>query len=380
MIYLDNAATTFPKPPQVNNAMAVAMRKYGANPGRSGHDMSIEAAEEIYRCRSDVSEFFNADGPECVAFTLNCTHATNMVLKGLLRSGDHVVTTCLEHNAITRPLNSLSRMGVTFTQVQITPEDNDSIVDAFRKAINSRTRLIVCIHASNVWGIRLPIERIAALGRQYGIPVLVDAAQTAGVLPIDVKDIGIDYLCTAGHKGLYGPMGTGILITKAENQLSTIIEGGTGTNSVSFDQPDTMPEKFESGTPNMPGISGLRAGINFINKKGMKNIADHEYKLIQHLYKNLSQIDGVKLYMPMPTPRYFVPVLSFNIREEDSETIAKRLNSSGIEVRAGLHCSPLAHEFCGTLDRGAVRICPSVFTNIKEINQVISVIKKVASK
>ena len=250
MIYFDNAATTFPKPRQVTNAVNNALNHYGANPGRSGHNMSIAGAEEIYRCRSAAADMFHAPGPECVIFTLNCTHAMNMVLKGLLRPGDHVVTSCLEHNAVMRPLHALAANDITFTAAQIFPGDNDATVNAFRNALQPNTKLIVCMQASNVWGIRLPVERIAALGKQYEIPIAIDCAQSAGVIPIDMQESGFDYLCIAGHKGLYGPMGTGMLITANGSQLSTILEGGTGTGSVSYVQPETMPDRFESGTPN----------------------------------------------------------------------------------------------------------------------------------
>jgi cysteine desulfurase family protein len=377
MIYLDNAATTYPKPTSVQNAVSYAFKSYGANPGRAGHSMSISSAEEIYRCRLAAAEFFKASGPECVAFTLNCTHAMNYVLKGLLKPGDHVVTSCVEHNAVVRPLRALAQNGVTFTPALVYPGDNDATVNSFRNALRSNTVLIVCTHASNVWGIRLPIERIAALGHQYGIPIAVDSAQSAGVLPIDMTDGGLDYLCVACHKGLYAPMGTGILITPNGSNLKTIIEGGTGTNSISMEQPLTMPDRMESGTPNMPGIAGVRAGIEFVKSKGIETIYKHEMTLIQHLYKNLSQMKGVKLYMPEPVSTYFVPVLSFNVGETPSEVIAQKLSEQGFAVRAGLHCAPSAHECMGTLEQGAVRVCPSVFNNLNEMNSFAATLKKI---
>lgn len=377
MIYLDNSATTFPKPMSVVNAVMQALTKYGANPGRSGHRLSMQASEEIYKCRNVISDFFNADGPECVVFTLNCTQSTNTVLKGLLKPGDHVVTSCLEHNAITRPLSALEKRGVTFTEAEVYPIDNDATVDSFRAAINKNTKLIACMHASNVFGIRVPIERISALAHTYGIPILVDAAQSAGVLPIDVKKNNIDYLCTSGHKGLYGPMGTGILVTSKGDTLSTFIEGGTGTNSLSYFQPDTMPDKFESGTPNMPGIVGLRAGIDFIKKKGMQNISRHEHYLVGYLYDRLKNMDEVELYMPKPDSDYFVPLISFNLVDKDSELIASMLNERGIYVRAGLHCAPSAHRCLKTIDRGTVRVCPSVFTKKCDMDFCIQALKQI---
>lgn len=205
MIYLDNSATTYPKPLQVSNAIFHAMKKYGANPGRSGHTMSRKSGEEIERCRKTAALMFGAQSSSNVVFTLNCTQALNMVIKGILKPGDHVVTSCIEHNAVMRPLKKLEDSEITYTAVKVYPGDNERTLDSFRKGMNAKTALIVCTHASNVWGIRLPIERIAALGKIYGVPVLVDGAQSAGILPLDVQKMGIDFLCLAGHKGLYAP-------------------------------------------------------------------------------------------------------------------------------------------------------------------------------
>lgn len=377
MIYFDNAATTYPKPAAVRSAVSNALKNYSANPGRSGHSMSMAAAEEVYRCRTAAADFFHAPGPECIAFTLNCTHALNYVLKGLLKPGDHVVTSCLEHNAVMRPLQALGEKGVTYTAAKVFPGDNDSTVNSFRSVLNSNTKLIVCTHASNVWGVRLPVERIAALGHQYGIPIVVDCAQSAGVLPIDMADSGFDYLCIAGHKGLYAPMGMGMLITPDGSELSTTIEGGTGTNSVSFAQPETMPDRMESGTPNMPGIAGLRAGIEFVSRRTPENIYKHEMQLIRYIYQKLSHMDGITLYTPEPSEPYFAPVLSFNVTDTPSEIVAQKLNTHGIAVRAGLHCAPAAHEFMGTIKQGAVRVCPSVFSNMNETQTFISSLMKI---
>ena len=377
MIYLDNAATTYPKPVSVQNAVNSALKNYGANPGRAGHSMSLAAAEEIYRCRSAAAGFFNAPGPECVAFTLNCTHALNYVIKGLLKPGDHAVVSCLEHNAVMRPLQKLMESGGTATRVRVFPGDNDATVNAFRSALRENTKLIICTHASNVWGIRLPVERIAALGHIYGIPIAVDCAQSAGVLPIDMADGKFDYLCVAGHKGLYGPMGTGMLITPDGSELDTIIEGGTGTNSISLDQPPTMPDRMESGTQNMTGIAGLRAGIEFVKNRGIQTIYKHEMSLVRYLYKRLSEMKNVKLYTSEPDTFYFAPVLSFNVGDIASETIAQKLNTYGVAVRAGLHCAPAAHDFMGTLTQGAVRVCPSAFSTVNDINSFILSLMKI---
>lgn len=376
MIYLDNAATTFPKPPQVITAMAETQRTKGANPGRSGHKLSMAASEELYLCRVAASDLFGAPGPECVAFTVNCTLALNMVIKGVLKPGDHVVTSNLEHNAVMRPLQSLEDQGILFTQAKVVPGDNNATIVNFRHALRPNTALIVCTHASNVWGIRLPVERIAALGREYGIPTAVDCAQSAGVLPINLADSRIDYLCIAGHKGLYGPMGTGMLIASNGSLPKSIIEGGTGTTSESFLQPDMMPEQAESGTPNLPGIAGLRRGIEFVKQKGTDTIFQHELKLVRQLYEKLSMNKKVRLYTPMPDEKHFVPVLSFNIEGMQSEEVAQRLDAAGIAVRPGLHCASSAHRFMDTMQQGTVRVSPSAFNNSKEINRLVMEIAK----
>ncbi len=378
MIYLDNAATTYPKPRPVIDAVTRALRVYGANPGRSGYSMSIATSEEVYRCRTAAAGFFNAPGPECVAFTVNCTNAVNYVLKGLLKPGDHAVVSSLEHNAVMRPLDALREKGVTFTKAEVFPGDNDSTVDSFRKAINGRTKLIICTHASNVWGIRLPVERIAALAHEYGIRMAVDCAQSAGVLPIDINGSGIDYLCAAGHKGLYGPMGTGMLIAPDGGSLATVIEGGTGTQSALSSQPVTMPDRMESGTQNVPGIAGLRAGIEFVKARGIKNINRHEMEIIRYMYDEMSKMKYIRLYTRQPQPEYYVPVLSFNVGSIPSETAGRLFAEKGIAVRAGLHCAPEAHRFMGTQENGAVRVAPSVFTGIGEAKQFLFALGRIA--
>lgn len=378
MIYFDNSATTYPKPFTVSKAVMESIKKYGANPGRSGHSMSRISGMEVEKCRKVAADMFGVENPHNIAFTLNCTQALNMVIKGILKEGDHVVTSCIEHNAVMRPLNKLKKDGlITYTVAQVYPGNNDMTVDSFRKAINSKTKLIVCTHASNVWGIKLPIERISALAKIYGIPILVDGAQSGGLIPINLKNSYIDFLCLAGHKGLYGPMGTGMLITNKADMLGTIIEGGTGTDSMILCQPKNMPQKFESGTPNMWGISGLRAGMEFVMAKGIKNIVAHENELILYLYDKLKKINGVKLYMPRPENKYFVPLLSFNMEGYISDEIGKILDNNSIEVRTGLQCAPKAHEFAGTAKTGVVRVSPSVFNKKAEIDRLVEIIKTI---
>lgn len=374
MIYLDNSATSYPKPQSVSAAVSAAVRS-SANPGRSGHSLSLASAEKIFSARQTAAKFFGAENEENIIFTQNCTTALNMAIKGLLSSGDHVVVSSLEHNAVMRPLEKMKDMGVSYTKAEVFPADNDKTVDSFRHAINAKTKMIICTHASNVWGIRLPIERLCALAHAYGLLFVVDAAQSAGVIPVDMHS-GYDIVCTAGHKGLYGPMGTGMMILSGNVMPQTIIEGGTGSNSISLIQPDELPDRFESGTPNFPGIAGLKAAIDFVDRRGIDNISAHEFKVIQYLYRSLEKKKKIKLYTPFPEKEHFVPVLSFNVDGYDSEEVGAVLSRNNIAVRAGLHCAPCAHEAMGTLQCGTVRISPSVFTRMNDIDRVVFVLSR----
>lgn len=374
MIYLDNAATTYPKPQNVRRALSDAALR-SANPGRSGHSLAMAAGETIYKCRTKAAEMFGAKSPENVIFTPGCTYSANMVIKGLLKSGDHVVVSDMEHNAVMRPIKAMTERGVTYTVVK-TSENDDETIAAFRNALKGSTRLVVCTHVSNVWGIKLPVERLAALCRQYGIPVMTDAAQSAGVFEINAEESGFDFVCIPAHKGLYGAMGTGLLIVRDPDTLSTIIEGGTGSGSLSLDQPDFPPDKFESGTPNFPGIAALSAGLDFVKARGIGKIHEHEITLLREFYDRISENKHVTLYTRRPD-KSSGGVLSFNVGELDSETAAAFLNDKGIAVRAGLHCAPLAHEHFGTLKRGAVRIAPSYFTNMNEIVTAARVVNSI---
>ncbi len=370
MIYLDNGATTYPKPPQVRKRMSEALQNLGANPGRAGHAMAMQTAEAVFHTRESAAALFHAAGPENVVFTLNCTQAINLVLKGLLHPGDHVVLSCLEHNAVLRPVWSLTKQGVSYTVAKVFPGDDDRTLESFASCIKPNTRLIACTHASNVWGIRLPAQRLAALAHEHGAAFLLDAAQSAGTVPIDMSKMQMDYLCCAGHKGLYGPMGTGMLIFApgAELQLDTIIEGGTGSASASPEQPVILPDRFESGTGNTPGEIALGAGIDFIRSMGEKKIFLHEMNLIRRLYRRLEQNPNIILYTPEPDDEHYVPVLSFNVEGFSSEETATRLDKAGFALRAGLHCAPLAHDWAQTMQTGAVRCVPSVFTRPEEVD------------
>lgn len=377
MIYLDNAATTYPKPQSVIKAVDDALKK-SANPGRSGHTLSQSTAISVYEVREKLKDMFSAPAVENVVFTLNCTHAINYVLKGLIKSGDRIVTSSFEHNAVMRPLEKLKKQGVHVDIAEAYPDDKEATVRSFSRLINTNTKLVICTAASNVIGLKMPIKEIGMMCKQFGISFCVDAAQLAGVCDINMKECNIDYLCIAAHKGLYAPMGTGILITK-DNRLDTIIEGGTGTASIMLNQPNDLPEMLESGTINVPGIIGLGAGIDFVKSKGFDKIYNHEMGLVKRLYKQLKSTPGVKLYTPEPDDNY-APVLSFNINGLNSVDSASKLNSLGFATRAGLHCAPFAHKRIGTIESGTVRICPSVFTSGQDIDKFAAAVRQISAK
>ncbi len=377
MIYFDNGATTFPKPVSVLNAVNSTLRYNGANPGRSGHKMSVNASEIIYNCRANAAKLFNVEEPERIIFTLNCTTALNIVIKGILKKGDHAIISSLEHNAVVRPLELLKLQGVEYTIADY-DEDEEKIIDNFRKAIKANTKLVICTHASNVFGVKMPIERLSALCRIHGILFCLDAAQTAGVIDISLNNSCIDFLCTAGHKGLYGPMGTGILVINNNYLPDGLIQGGTGSFSMDMNQPEVLPDKYESGTPNLPGIAGLNEGIKFVLNKKCSHIEEYEMELIEMLYIGLRNINGVNLYTRKPLLSKNVPVISFNIKDCDSEEIASLLNDKyNIAVRAGLHCAPLAHKNFKTENSGTVRAVISVFTTKRQINYFLDCVNKI---
>lgn len=379
MIYFDNAATTWPKPRMVRDAMAKALVEYGANPGRSGHTMSLRTADWIYRCREQAASVFGLREPENVVFTLNCTHAVNTVLHGVLRKGDHVVTSDLEHNAVMRPLYRLAEDGmISYSAAHVCEGDFQKTVENFQKAIRKDTRMIICMHASNVFGTVLPIEQIARLAHDRGLLFAVDAAQSAGILPIDMAKSGVDFLCMPGHKGLYGPMGTGLLLCADGEAVRPLLQGGTGSLSAHLYQPSILPDKLESGTGNTPGVLALSAGLDFVTTVGIQSIAEHELALVQELYDALAATAQVRLYTQRPEQGKHAPLLSFNLAGLHSEETAARLNQDGIAVRAGLHCSPCAHSAYGTSETGTVRIAPSYFTSKKDLYELIKSVRKIA--
>ncbi len=369
MIYFDNAATTAQKPREVKTAVINALEHYTANPGRSGYKYSVKTADAVYEVRKKTAEFFGADGAENVVFTSNCTQSINTVLKGILKKGDHLVVSSLEHNAVMRPLNKL---GIRFSVAEVDFEDDNKTCENFKNAIKPNTKMIFCTGASNVCGKILPIKKIGEICKLKRIIFGVDAAQTAGVIPINMKESNIDFLCVAAHKGLYALTGLGVLICR-KNIPETLIEGGTGTNSLSLLQPLEMPERLESGTLNVPAVISLGAGLDFINKKGITKIYKHESEITNKIYKSLSKNTDIVLYTPPPYFWQFVPVLSFNLKGVTSSDTAALLDKHNICVRAGYHCAPTAHKVMNTLESGTVRVSFSAFNTLFEAEEFLKV-------
>lgn len=379
MIYLDNSATTFPKPKSVYNTMNHALKLYGANAGRGSYKMAIETTEKLFETRKAVADFFYCKNVENVIFTYNCTMSSNMAIKGLAQKGGHFVISDLEHNAVVRPLEKLKLKGLCdYSIARVEKNDIDTIKN-FSNAMRENTIAVICTGASNVFGIIPPYKAIAQIAHDYGKLFVLDAAQISGILPINFDDSCIDILCCSGHKGLYGATGVGILIIKDNIILDTIIEGGTGSNSLLKTQPELTPDRFESGTPNIQGIISLKSGINFVNKIGINNIYKHECDILDYLKINFRKIKNMRVYCDNEDGwRNLAPVVSFNVKGVHSEEVAKQLSQYNIAVRAGLHCAPLAHNKMNTLNDGTVRISPSIFTEKNDIDFLIKCVRKIA--
>lgn len=376
-IYMDNAATSWPKPESVYGAMDRFNRQMGANPGRGSNLKSLEAGMVVFETREALASFFGVEDSARIAFTANITMSLNIVLKGLLSPGDHVLISGMEHNAVSRPLFTLAEQGVEVTVIPCAPDGTADPAD-FEKHIRANTRAVCMLHASNVTGTIMPIEKIGAICRNAGLLFVVDAAQSAGVLPIDVQQIEIDALCFTGHKGLLGPQGTGGFYIRPGLEIRSLLEGGTGSFSESTRQPELMPDKFESGTLNTPGIAGLGAGIRFIEETGLARIRQHEITLTKRLMDGLSEISDLRLY-GAADPSARTAVVSFNIGKMDCGQISLLLDQEyGITNRSGLHCAPLAHQTLGTLDRGACRLSPGFFNTAEDVDRAIQAVHAIA--
>lgn len=379
MIYLDNAATSYPKPDVVYDAILASMKDYGANPGRSGHKLALEAGRGIFRARDLVAKLFGIDNSMQIIFTSNATESLNLAIKGSLKEGDHVITSSMEHNSVLRPIKALEAKGVENTIVMC-KKDGSLDPDDVRRAIKENTRLIVLTHGSNVTGTLMPIEEVGKIAKEAGALFLVDGAQTAGIYDINVREMNIDLLAVPGHKGLMGPQGTGILYIREGLDIVQFKEGGTGSKSEDLFQPMMLPDRYESGTPNTPGIIGLGAGIQFILDEGLEKIRNHEKELTRYFIEGLKKIDLVRIYGPQDAEKQ-AAVVSINIGNEDSSEIAFILdNVFNIAIRSGLHCASMAHKTLGTLEQGTVRFSMGYFNRKEDIDQALEAIRNICNQ
>ncbi len=382
-LYLDNAATSFPKPEAMLAAMINYSQAIGASPGRSGHGLSIDAGRIVFEAREKLARLFNIEDPLRIAFTKNVTEAVNIVLFGLLKRGDHVVTTSMEHNSVMRPLRFLQSQGVELSVIPCSSQGDLDPNDVHR-ALQKNTKLVVMTHASNVTGTIMPVEEIGKMTRNRGDVLLcVDAAQTAGALPIDVKKLSIDLLAFTGHKSLYGPQGTGGLYIRegAEQQITPLMQGGTGSRSEFEAQPEFMPDKYESGTPNAIGLTGLSAGVSFILKQKVEAVrAKEEQRTSRFLQQLKEEKDQVTIYGPNDAQRQ-TAVVSFNLKNISPSDAALYFEEKwGIMCRPGLHCAPAAHKTIGTFSQGTVRFSFGFFHSEKDIDTAAAAVRDLLQK
>ncbi len=374
MIYLDNAATTLIKPPAVAKRMKWAVNNL-ASPGRGGYGTAMAAADIVYECREKAARLFNVQNPERIVFTSNATHALNIAIGSLLKPGKRVLISAYEHNSVVRPIFNIG------AKVEVADSklfDRAEATKLFERKMTPEVSLVVINHVSNVFGYELPVEEIAKLCRERGIPFIVDASQSAGVKEIDFKMLGADFIAMPGHKGLYGPQGSGILICGDKLPIP-LLSGGTGSNSLGKEMPDFLPDRLEAGTHNMPGIAGLSAGLDFIINTGVKKIEAHEKKLIRLMIDGLKDISGMDAYAA-PYGACQTGVLSFNLRNVAPEIVGEELGKRNIAVRAGLHCSPLAHKTAGTLPAGTVRASVSAFSKRSDVFTLLNACEDIAKR
>ncbi len=372
-VYFDNSATTFPKPRIVCDSVCSAVNRLGGNPGRGGHSFSQRSAELVYSCREEAASFFSAS-PENVIFTQNCTHALNLAIKGVCKRGDRIVISSMEHNSVARPCYRLATEGCDVQVAKVFPTDEETVA-SYARLITPETKCVVVTAASNVTGRVLPVREIARLCRSVGAVLIADCAQSAGVMPISLDD-GVNIICCAGHKGLYGPTGTGLLVSDG-TRMDTVIEGGTGATSMELTQSPDNPERLESGTLNTVGIAGLLGGLRFVKEIGLHRIYTHESELCDMLIDGLKKLHECKVYR---TGDRFAPIVSFNLEGIDPSALANALSEEGFALRGGLHCAPLAHITLGTAPQGSVRFSPSVFNKPWEVTALINTIKKISKR
>lgn len=379
-IYFDNATTTWPKPPEVIKAMSDYMSSNSAVPGRSGHAFAFNSAKEVFETRELVAHFFNLPLSEKVIFTLNATHAINYALKGLLKKGAHVITSCLEHNAVWRPLKHLEKNNIIELDVWQVNKKGAFDIKSLERLLKPNTKAIVLTHASNVTGQVLSLNKVGALCAREGVALIADAAQTAGIIPIDMQRDNIDILIFSGHKNFYGPTGTGGLCINEKVDLEPLFQGGTGSSSENSAHPIFYPDKLEAGTLNTVGIVALKAGINHINHIGLETVNEKLYHLRSYLAEKLHEINTATVYdTATNTPK--TPVVSFNLKGLPSSEVAMLLDKDyGIMCRAGIHCAPVTHKTLGTLPHGTVRFGLSLYNTKQEIDYTIKALIEISKK
>lgn len=365
MIYLDSAATTLQKPPAVARAAANAINHL-ASPGRGGHRPAMAASETAFACREEAAALFHVPSPEQVVFTFNATHGLNIAIKSLVKPKNRVVISGYEHNAVTRPLHAIPGVEVRVAEGPLF--DRAAMVESFRRELDRGVDAAVCTHVSNVFGFILPLEEIAALCRAKGVPLIVDAAQSAGCLPLDFQALGAAFVAMPGHKGLFGPQGTGLLLCAGEAE--PLLEGGTGSQSLSQTMPEFLPDRLEAGTHNITGVAGLLEGIRFVRRQGVEEIGRRENCLIRKMGEGLTALPGLRVFLS-EDPEAQGGVLSFLMEGRDCEELGEALGDRGFALRAGLHCAPLAHRSAGTLETGTVRASVSPFNREGEICQFL---------
>ncbi|WP_417093686.1 aminotransferase class V-fold PLP-dependent enzyme [Intestinimonas timonensis] len=365
MIYLDSAATTLQKPPAVARAAANAMSRM-ASPGRGGYPAAMAAADTIFTCRETAARLFHVPEPDQVVLTMNATHGLNLAIKTLVTPGDTVLISGYEHNAVTRPLAAIPNVTVKVADAPLFQPD--AMVERFQALLTTEVSCVICTHVSNVFGYVLPVETIAALCRERGIPLILDASQSAGTLPVSLEESGAAFIAMPGHKGLYGPQGTGLLL--CAQPARPLMEGGTGSLSMLQEMPDFLPDRLEPGTHNVPGAAGLLEGLRFVARKGPAHILAHERGLAVQCAHALSRLEGVAVYAA-PRLAHQAGVVSFRVEGMDCEEVGARLAKQGIAVRSGLHCAPLAHRTAGTLETGTVRASFSAFNTPGEVSALV---------
>ncbi|WP_138204185.1 aminotransferase class V-fold PLP-dependent enzyme [Haloimpatiens lingqiaonensis] len=381
-VYLDNAATTFPKPDTVVSSIMTYMTQVGSNPGRGASSSSLAGNRVVFQCREAIANLFNFPNVENVIFTSNITHSLNTLIKGVVKKGWHVITSSMDHNATLRPLSALKEKGDINLTILDCSEEGLINIDDFKRAIEDNTKLVVLSHASNIIGTIQPLEEIGRICKEKEIYLIIDSAQTAGVLDLDFKKLNCSALAFTGHKSLLGPQGIGgfIIDDELNNITKPFIEGGTGSVSSNVIQPDFLPDKFESGTMNTPGIAGLLAGINFINEKGLKYIREYEEELCQKFINGALNIDSIKVYGTMDSSAR-TSTISINSSKIDNAELGFILDSEfGIITRTGLHCAPLAHKTIGTYPSGTIRFSFGIFNDEKDVDYALSCINKVIKR